>query len=243
MQGFIKGISAYLSVFGLISRHRLGLFLILPGLIGMLLGVGIVYGAWNASDDLGGLVSGLYPENWWGGNIVNGVADFFGGIIVLVVGVLLFKYLLLIVVSPLMSILSEKVEKGISPSFQNRPFSIGRLMREMGRALKLNFRNILREVGLTILLTLLSFSGILAPITTVLLFFVGAYYGGFGILDYVMERHFSYKNSIAYVHQNKGLALGIGTVFMLILLIPFVGFFFAPTFATIAATKRVVESL
>jgi CysZ protein len=141
-----------------------------------------------------------------------------------------------------MSLLSEKIESKLTGE-PSPTFSIGLFITQAGRALRLNLRNISREIIFTLVLWILSLSGVLAPITTPLLFAISAYYAGFGILDYTMERHLNYSNSVYFVKDNRGLTLGIGTVFMLILLIPFIGFFFAPTFATIASVKPVLDRL
>jgi len=242
MKGFFKGIGSYVSVFGMIAKYRLWGYLLIPGVIGMLIGGGIFAGAWTASDDLGEIIISWYPENWWGSAGLGTLGDVLGGVLVAALGLLLFKYILLIAVSPFMSLLSEKIESKItgrpSPSFS---FSL--FFMQAGRALRLNLRNISREILLTLVLWILSLSGILAVVTTPLLFVISAYYAGFGILDYTMERHFNYRNSIYFVQDNRGLTLGIGIVFMLILLIPFVGFFFAPTFATIASVRPVLDKM
>lgn len=242
MNNFFRGIGAYSRVISMISKYSLWSYLLIPGLIGLLIGGGILAGAWTASDDLGGMIISWYPEHWWGSEGLATFGDVLGGILIAALGLLLFKYILLIAVSPFMSLLSEKIESKAtgqpSPKFSSSVF-----LSQLGRSLRLNFRNIFREIVLTIILWTLSLSGVLAPVTTPLLFAISAYYAGFGILDYTMERHFNYRNSIRFVHGNRALTLGIGIGFMLILLIPFVGFFFAPTFATIASVKPVLDRI
>ena len=242
MKGFLKGIGSYGRVVGMIVKYRLWAYLFIPGVIGMLIGGGIFAGAWTASDDLGELLISWYPENWWGSAGLETFGDVLGGVLVAALGLLLFKYILLVAVSPFMSLLSEKIESKLTgePSVT---FSFGLFVKQAGRALRLNLRNISREIVFTLILWVLSLSGVLTPITTPLLFAISAYYAGFGILDYTMERHLNYRNSVSFVKSNRGLTLGIGAVFMLILLIPFVGFFFAPTFATIASLRPVLDRL
>ncbi len=242
MKGFFKGIGAYVGVFGKIAKYRLWSYLLIPGLIGMLIGGGILAGAWTASDDLGGILISWYPENWWGSEGLAQFGDVLGGVLVAALGLLLFKYILLVAVSPFMSLLSEKIENKITGEASST-FSFNLFLQQAGRSLHLNLRNISREIILTIILWTLSLSGILAPVTTALLFAISAYYAGFGILDYTMERHLNYRNSLNFVHSNRGLTLGIGLGFMLILLIPFVGFFFAATFATIASVKPILDRI
>jgi CysZ protein len=70
-----------------------------------------------------------------------------------------------------------------------------------------------------------------------------AYFAGFGNMDYTLERHFSYQKSIFYVKNNRGLAIGNGIVFMLFLLIPFVGVILVHPFSVTAATIVTVKSM
>jgi len=71
-----------------------------------------------------------------------------------------------------------------------------------------------------------------------LLYLVQSYYAGFGNMDYTLERHFKYSESVKFVRQNRGLAIGNGIVFMLVLLIPLVGIILVlPLSVTAASTE------
>ena len=64
-------------------------------------------------------------------------------------------------------------------------------------------------------------------------------------MDYTLERHFKYSESIQFVSKNKGLAVGNGMVFMLMLLIPVIGIILVlPLSVTAASTEtlKVLES-
>jgi len=78
---------------------------------------------------------------------------------------------------------------------------------------------------------------------TLLSFLIQAYYAGFGNIDYTLERHLSYKESIAFVKQNRGMAIGNGIIFMLFLLIPFIGFIFVLPLSVTAATTETIKKL
>jgi CysZ protein len=57
------------------------------------------------------------------------------------------------------------------------------------------------------------------------------------MLDYSMERHKkSTSESIYFIGNHKGLAIGNGMVFYLMHIIPVIGWIFAPAYAVIAAT-------
>jgi CysZ protein len=68
-------------------------------------------------------------------------------------------------------------------------------------------------------------------------FLVECYYYGFSMLDYSTERHkLSPSQSITFISNRRGLAIGNGMVFFLMHIIPFVGWVLAPAYAVIAAT-------
>jgi len=59
-------------------------------------------------------------------------------------------------------------------------------------------------------------------------------------MDYTLERHLSYKQSIQFVNKYRGVAIGNGIIFMLMLLIPVIGIIFVlPLSVTAASTETI----
>jgi len=58
-----------------------------------------------------------------------------------------------------------------------------------------------------------------------------------------MERHFKYKESVDFVRRNRGVAIGNGIVFMLFLLIPFVGIILVLPLSVTASSLNTVKLL
>ena len=111
------------------------------------------------------------------------------------------------------------------------------------RGIRISLRNLLREFILTIPILLFGLIPVIGLFSALLLFLSQAYFAGFGNIDYTLERHFSYKKSILFVKNNRGLAIGNGIVFMLFLLIPFVGVILVHPFSVTAATIVTVKSM
>jgi CysZ protein len=68
-------------------------------------------------------------------------------------------------------------------------------------------------------------------------FFIESYFYGFSMMDYSCERHrLNMSESIHFIRQHRGMAIGNGMVFYLFMLIPILGWMLAPSYAVIAAT-------
>lgn len=240
-QDFFKGINTYARAFNLLSEMRLWAYLILPGIMGLLLAILIGGTAWSLYDDLGAFFLSWLPTagNGW----ITSVSNFLSGLLILTSGILLFKHLLLVVLSPFMSPLAQKVEEHLTG--RKSPYSglqIGQAIKDIIRGLRIAFRNIIREVFFSALLLILSLIPAVGVFSAVLLFLVQAFYAGFGNMDYTLERHYSVRESVQFIRSNRGLALGNGTVFVL-LLSTGIGVLIAPTLATIAGAIATVERL
>lgn len=148
----------------------------------------------------------------------------------------LFKYATLIVLSPFLSFLSEKVEKeatGSAPDFELHQF-----FKDILRALRINLLNFVKETLLTIALALLAFVPLVGLVSPFLIFAVQSYFLGYGLMDYNAERwRWSFADTNAWMSRNKGAVATVGIIFHGLFLIPILGWIFAPAWAVIAGTK------
>lgn len=236
-----KGITTYKAAFRHISKNGLWLYVLLPGLLSLLLAGGVISFAYGLSDDVGGLIDGFWKWEF-GKSIVEKIAQVFGGLLILIVGAIIFKQLIMVVLSPFMSILSAKVEEQVTGIKSDTGFSIGKAIKDVMRGLRIALRNITRELLLTGFLFLLGLIPLFTPFTTALIFLVQSYYAGFGNTDYTLERHYNYKDSIRFVKRNRSLTLGNGIVFMLMFL-SVIGFLFALPLSTVAATLQTLKKM
>ena len=147
----------------------------------------------------------------------------------------LFKYLFLIIGSPVFAYLSEKVESIIEG--KEYPITFQQLASDIWRAVRLALRNTLWQTVYTISILLFSLIPVAGWVSPVIAFLIECYYYGFSMMDYSAERHkLTPSQSIEFISQRKGLAIGNGVVFYLMHLVPFVGWILAPAYAVIAAT-------
>jgi CysZ protein len=147
----------------------------------------------------------------------------------------LFKYLFLIIGSPVFAYLSEKTESIIEGKEFN--FQYAQLFKDISRGVRLAFRNCLWQTVYTVSILILSFIPLVGWITPLISSLVECYFYGFSMLDYSCERHgLSPAASIVYIGKRRGLAIGNGLIFYLMHFVPFVGWVLAPSYALVAAT-------
>jgi CysZ protein len=150
----------------------------------------------------------------------------------------LFKYLFLIVGSPVFAYLSEKTESILEG--KDFPFSFSQLMKDAWRGCKLAIRNTLWQTVYILLLVFLSFVPLFGWITPLIALFIECYYYGFSMLDYSCERNkLSPAASISFIGRHRGLAIGNGLMFYLMHGVILIGWILAPAYAVVAATLSV----
>ncbi len=241
IKNIILGIKAYFGAFGLISKLKLWKYFAIPMAISFVTAI-IIFGlAYGLSDNIGNFISKIWIWDW-GKETFSTISNFIGGLIILVIGLILFKHIIMALSAPFMSPVSEKIEAhftgNISHSHRNTSFA-----QQLWRGIKINGRNLILELLLTIPILLLKFIPVVNIFSTVLLFMVQAYYAGFGNMDYTLERHFKYQKSIQFVRKNRGLAIGNGIVFILFLLVPVIGVILVLPLSVTAASSQTVKIL
>lgn len=237
----LNGLAAYGRAFHLINKARLWPYFIAPALISLAL-VAVIGGlAFTLKEEVGGLLFSWWPWDW-GDAVVDEVGKWISALLMVLLGLILYKHLVMILSGPFMSPLSEKVENYVTGHTPNKPVGFVGNLKTMIRGLRIAVRLILREIFFTIPLLLLSFIPGLNLVTTALLFLLQAYYAGFGNLDFALERFFNVRESIRFVHRHRGVALGNGIPFILLLLTGF-GFLIALPFSTVAGTLETLKKL
>jgi CysZ protein len=239
LKEIITAIQAYAHTHRFIIRHRLWKWILIPGLIyTILFCAGIYLFALSSHSAIEFMLqkSGMaeWIKNSWLSFLLI-FAQIILNLILLLFYFSLFKYLFLIIGSPLFAYLSEKTESIIEG--KEFPFSFKQLMKDILRGIRLALRNMLWQTVYTISILILSFIPIIGWVTPLLALLIECYYLGFSMLDYSCERNkLSTSQSIGLIGRHKGLAIGNGIIFYLMHFIPVLGWLFAPSYAVIAAT-------
>lgn len=244
----IIAIQSYFKAHRFIVKNKLWKWILVPGIIYSLLFVAGIFFFWESASFIIeffltkiGVKAWLQRENTHWLNFL-----FIFGQIVLQLIIMLFyfswfKYLFLIIGSPLFAYLSEKTEAIIQK--KEYPFSLKKLISDIFRGIRIALRNTLWQTVYTIAVLLLALIPVLGWITPLLALFIECFYFGFSMLDYTSERKgLTSSQSIVLINRHKGLAVGNGMVFYAMHALPLIGWVLAPGYAVIAATLSLQEN-
>jgi len=248
LKEIIISIQAYFKAHQFIKKHKLWKWILLPGIIyTVLFMVSMYYFSKTANNFTEWLTLKVGLKSWLDG-IQNSFLGFFftlGGMVLWMIQMLLyfslFKYVFLIIGSPIFAYLSEKTEAIIKG--KEYPFSLMQLLKDMIRGIGIAARNAGWQTVYMFTILIVSFIPFIGLVTPLITILIECYYYGFSMLDYSMERHQkTAAESIFFVAHHKGLAIGNGLVFYALHLLPIVGWMLAPAYAVIAATISLQSS-
>ncbi len=242
LKDIVIAFQAYGQAHRFIRKHNLWKWIIIPGIIYMLLFVVSMYFFGKSATSVIDFLLIKTHLNEWVTSMKSRLLGFFFTLAGMMLWLLLmlfyfslFKYLWLIIGSPVFAYLSEKTEAIIEE--KDYPFSFSQLLKDMIRGIGIALRNTLWQTVYTVSILLLSIIPIIGWITPVFAILIECYYYGFSMVDYSCERNkLTVAESINFISARKGLAIGNGLIFYLMHLGPIIGWVFAPSYAVIAAT-------
>lgn len=249
-----SGFSGFFRAFGFALSNRMGWMFLVPVLLWVLLAFGLFHLLEGPVEHLRAWLAARFDipvdpaaTDWWAiiKTFLNGARELIMGIILkLAIAYLLFianKYIVLILLSPLLAYASERTEEIITG--RTFPFSWAQLMKDALRGALIALRNGTMELSATIgiwVLTLLV--PLLAPISLPVLFLISAYFYGFSMFDYVFERRrMRIGESVRAVSDRIGAVMANGALFSLVMKLPLFGVMFAPVMASIGAVLATVR--
>lgn len=202
----------------------------------------------NSASEVIGFISLKTGLSKWVAGLQSSIAGFLFTVAGMILWLLLmlfyfslFKYLWLIIGSPIFAWLSEKTEAILLGQTHN--FQLSQFLNDIVRGISIALRNTLWQTVYIVAIILLSFIPVLGWTVPLFALLIECYYYGFSMLDYSCERHsLTAAESIYFIGNRKGLAIANGLMFYLMHLIPFVGWVLAPSYAVIAATLSIHNS-
>ena len=244
LKEIIIAFQSYVKAHHFITRHKLWKWILIPGILYTILFTIGIYFFWESAATAVAAFSHFTHIDRFLQHRQSATLSFFfvmGGMMVHLILVFfyfsLFKYLFLIIGSPLFAYLSQQTEALITNPDGDFKLDGKQLLVDMRRGISVALRNSAWQTVYTVSILILSFIPLIGWITPVIATLVECYYYGFSMLDYSCQRHkLSQSASLAYIGQHRGLAIGNGIIFYGMHLIPVLGWVLAPAYAVIAST-------
>lgn len=242
LKEIIIAIQSYSQAHRFIREHKLWTWILIPGIIYTLLFITGMYFFWQSADNAVTYLSQTIGLEGWLQRQRSEWLSFLFVMVGLMLRLILvffyfslFKYMFLIIGSPVFAYISEKTQSILED--RDFPFSWAQLAKDAWRGTKLALRNTLWQTVYVVSLMLLSFIPVIGWIAPMIALFTECYYYGFSMIDYSLERNkISPAASIDFISHHKGLAIGNGLMFYLMHGIIIVGWVLAPSYAVVAAT-------
>lgn len=240
----LKGLSSYRGVPGILFRHGLWPYLLLPAIIGLVLTIGMLVGFYYAAHGITAWLDGLvHLKSEILEKAVNAtiwVTTFLG---LLACFILIHKRLILIVLSPFLGKIAEETIKAVKgEAYAESALSFRQSLK---RSIKVNLRYIFREMLTSFLFLMCCIIPLVGSLVSAVgIFVTQAKFLGFGLMDFPLEhRGLSSKQSEEFAKARAGLSRGLGAGYLLLMIIPVFGWMLAPTFGTIAGTLMALDEL
>ncbi|MDX2359961.1 MAG: EI24 domain-containing protein [Crocinitomicaceae bacterium] len=211
-RNFFFGIKSYVKAVKFMIEHKLYWYLIIPAILMI-----VIY-------QIGAMIQQHYvaPDVENMNEIVWHLIYVMLEIAIAILLMKFAKYLVVILLSPLISHLSMKTEKILTGN--TYPFEFKQLLKDVKRAMRIVVRNLMWEYFFFMIILVVSFLGWENPKSSpifYLTFVIGFFYYGFAFLDYINERRrLNIDESIVFVRKHRGLAIGIGCIYSLLILVP-----------------------
>ncbi|MET0635883.1 MAG: EI24 domain-containing protein [Chitinophagaceae bacterium] len=225
-----------------IIQHKLWRWVLIPGLIYAILFItGMYFFVQSATSVLEYITHILGLSDW-----IQQLQSSFLGFLFTLSGLMFwltlllfyfsfFKYICLIIGSPLFAMLSRKTESIIEGHEQENP-SWKNIKSESARGILTALRNCGWQTFYLVALLFLSLIPIIGWIMPLVVLLMECYYYGFSMLDYGFARNgYTRPQAIHFIGQHKGLATGNGILFYLLHVVIVV----APAYAIVAGTLTV----
>jgi len=244
LKELLAGLECHRRAHRLVIDHKLWRLILIPGCLSILYFPVVIWAT------LYGLrpVARYLHENWVPEFLQSAVTLSLISIVVWALGIyagfLLFRNVIMILCSPLLGYLSETTEK-VAAGVEPPKFTWTGVGYEIVRATGLSLLAVLIS-GLTfffcLVVGLVPILG--AVVAFIVMTFVQTYLAGIGFADPVLERRrYTVWATLKFARRHRPRLMGVGLGFLLLMAVPLVGWFIAPSYGIIAGTLAAIDLL
>ncbi len=237
--GFTRGFAYPFRGLRFVYREHVGLarYWVVPVLITAVALFGVIWGAITLQGDVVDWVWSLFPQTWLEGDgwlargfgFLRGIAQILVALIIGLLGTVVVALSSSLIAAPFNDALSEAVERIVTGN-PMPPFSFSRVLRDLGRTLRLEGLKLLLYLVVIVPMFLSSlFVPVIGQLLSVVAFFLTALYLAFDYIDWpAARRDVGVSERVALLWRHPASMLGFGTGVWCFLLVPFVNLLFMP---------------
>lgn len=238
----ILAFRSYGQVFRTLDSYRLWSILILPSILSLVIAILIGFLAWITSDDILYYLTGKYPSVNLGelkSNVFELITSIAVRGITLFLYLKIYRYLILIILSPVFVNISKVLQKKVRGEDQR--MNIWSYCFCSIRGIQFALRNFVLDLLITLALLIVSIIIIwIFPLIPLIIMIAESYLFAMVLIDYRLEMDGkNMRNTITFCRTYPVMVIGIGLIFNLILLVPLLGVIFGPVLAMLAAQEGV----
>jgi len=203
-----------------IARPRLWPLLVAPFVLSLAALAGLARAAIHYR---AGVTSAITPGGWLG-SVLGPVLSGLYFLVAAVGAFFLYLPIASLLAAPFNELLAERVEE-IALGQHGPPFSLTRLLKELGQALVHETRKFIRWLVLAaaVLACTLLLPGLGAIIGLIGGWFIAARFAAYDALDATLSRRgWSYERKVAFLRERRALTLGLGGAVAALMLVPVV---------------------
>ena len=134
------GMSSYFQHFPNISKYGLWRYALVPSLLGLVFFFLLGFTSIQLGDNIGEWMISWYKWDF-GSSVVAKISHWIGGLLIAVLGLLIAKYVVILIASPFMSPMSEKIDEQILGAHDQKDTSgLMNAAKGLARGLRITFR-------------------------------------------------------------------------------------------------------
>jgi CysZ protein len=251
---FSKGVSTHIRAWEFVAQHKLWAYFLYPVVLLIILSLAGFYSVWTLSSHFADAIfdyitpdidtgTGWLDSTLW---VLYGIAKFAAGFMIKLYlfsfFMKLLRYVTLLLCSPMMALLSERVDEILTG--RKYPFVMSQFMKDVLRGMLVSLRNLFFEISIMLLCCLVMWIPVIGWFTAPFLMIISWYFLGFNMMDYTCERRrLPISQGAKFIRKYKGIAIGNGMVFSFLLMIPWIGLVIAPVLSSVAGTLATMEKM
>ena len=251
---YSTGVSTHLDAIRFVRTHRLWGYFLYPVVLLVVLAIAGFFSVFSLGHYVSDWLFSFIPTDFNSENnflegfvrlliwIVKFLAGFIIRMYIFLLALKVIRYIVLILCSPMMALLSEKVEEIVTG--KTYPFDFMQFLKDVLRGVLVNLRNLGLELSITIALLVVGWIPVIGLITVPVSLLLSWYFLGLNMIDYTCERRrLSVAECARFIRKRKGIAIGNGMIFSWLLLVPYIGLIIAPVLSSVAGTLAALEAM